>query len=554
MISLEEHIPLGGGMEHYSDGLIMAGLSRYLLIYEIDLEKDLITCIYKGDEQGTFGMKEEMKYSEFLNSYIPERVDTEYQDQQMTYGSPDFLRDNLAPGKVLSTSYTNKYGKWRQTEWFPCEFAGGVPVKVFFAFRKVEDDRASTYRLRQEAERERGLLEMALREANAANQAKALFLKNMSHDFRTPMNTVMGYTQLALTQAQPGSELESYLRGIMSASNELVRMMDNMLDITRIRSGREHIVENEESLKSIVGELRAEFTPMCKERKQKFRVKMETPDRILLCDRARMLQIMMVILTNASIYSDEKTEITLTVQEQRTPLSSYVTLEFMVEDHGIGIDKEFARKIFQPFSREYGSSENGIPGSGLGLALAKELVEMMGGKIFFTSEKGVGSVFHVVVDFHLSDQDPIRRKTENEKSLRQQENALHGMFEGRRFLIVDDQMECLEEMSRILHKYGANVEAAANGIMGAEMVKRSNPFYYNAVLMDVKMTGLDGFGAARRIRNLGDPDLAGVPIIAVGVDAYSVDREKLHSVGIDAYITKPVKESELVRKLQDVSL
>jgi CheY-like chemotaxis protein len=109
-------------------------------------------------------------------------------------------------------------------------------------------------------------------------------------------------------------------------------------------------------------------------------------------------------------------------------------------------------------------------------------------------------------------------------------------------------------MSRILHKYGANVEAAANGIVGAEMVKRSNPFYYNAVLMDVKMTGLDGFGAARRIRNLGDPDLAGVPIIAVGVDAYSVDREKLHAVGIDAYITKPVKESELVRKLQDVSL
>ncbi len=542
-------------MAKYNEALYRAGLSLYLLIYEIDLDRDWIHLVYETEEQGSFGMAKEMVYSEFLAKYIVERVDLDFQEQQKTFGDPDYLRENLPKEKVIKSSYTANYGKWRQTEWRIGEMKGGELKSVFFCFRRVDDDRAATFRLRQENERGRILLEMALKEANAANQAKTTFLENVSHDIRTPMNAVMGYTTLALTKVEKGSEIEEYLNNIMSASRELVAMMDNLLDVTRIESGREHIVESEESLQSIVGELRTTFLQVAREEHQKFRVSMETPDRLILCDRGHLLQVLMILLNNSHKYSEKGTEILLTVREQTTPLSSYVTIEFLVEDHGIGMDEAFARKAFEPFSRERTSKESGIPGSGLGLPIAKQLVEMMGGKIYFTSEKGKGTLFHVLLDLKLSPDDPIRMEEEDRKgSLRDQENAIPGIFAGHRFLIVDDEPSILDQMNRILRKYGAEVEAAGSGVVGTEMVKRSNPFYYNAVIMDIKMTGLDGYGAAKRIRNLGNPDLAGVPILAIGVEPYHLDREKMKNVSIDAYVTKPLKESELVRKLQEISL
>ena len=409
---------------------------------------------------------------------------------------------------------------------------------------------------------QRRLFEGALDRARSADSAKSTFLTNMSHDIRTPMNAILGFTNIASTHLDDKERVKDALDKIRTSSNHLLSLINDVLDMSRIESGRITINEDRCDLTKIVENIRGIMSPQMAGKDLKFSVDMETVSKPeVYCDETRVTQILLNLLSNAVKYTEPGGKVSLTIIQKPCPDGrGYCGYVFIVSDNGIGISKDFISRVFEPFERETGRPGNNAYGSGLGMSIAKGIVDMMGGNIRVESEENVGTRFIVDLEFrpvsgseHIQSGEsgtgmtgPGQVSSDDMAVFRDNEDPKRtgggdvGWIEGRRLLLVEDNPLNREIAEEMLTEDGFKVETAENGRKAVQMIINADPWYYSAVLMDIQMPVMDGYEATKRIRSLPDRSRAKIPIIAMTANAFKEDRSRAAESGMDAYITKPV--------------
>ena len=392
--------------------------------------------------------------------------------------------------------------------------------------------------------------EDALKVAESASKAKSTFLSNMSHDIRTPMNAIIGFATLALDDIRDGKKVEDYLSKILSSSKHLLGLINDILDMSRIESGKVVLEEQETDLVTTLQELQSIMEGQAKERKLKLHVDYSNlRDRHVFCDKTRLNQVMFNLLANAVKFTSEGGSIWLTMSqlEPTYEVEDRAIYEIRVKDTGIGIDKAFIKHIFEPFERERTSTVSKIQGTGLGMAITKNIVDMMGGTIEVESQKGVGTEFIIRLELRLQAEAGVA----NEEGTKQHGHA-EGVaeFAGKRLLLAEDNELNREIACMLLSKYGFVIDTAENGQEAVDLVAASAPDYYDLVLMDIQMPVMDGHEATRRIRNLEDKELAKVPVVAMTANAFDEDRKAAKECGMNGFISKPINMQEVVQALR----
>ena len=387
--------------------------------------------------------------------------------------------------------------------------------------------------------------------AEAANRAKSTFLSNMSHDIRTPMNAIIGFTTLAVSNIDDQKRVRDYLGKILSSGSHLLSLINDILDMSRIESGKIHLEETEVSLSDVLHDLKTIISGQINAKQLEFYIDaMEVTNEDVYCDKTRLNQVLLNLLSNAVKFTPAGGTVSVRLKQFPGTVKGIELYEIRVKDNGIGMSPEFVEKIFSPFERERTSTVSRTQGTGLGMAITKNIVDMMGGTIEVQTEQGKGTEFIVRLPFRLQSE---KHHTEKIAEL-----------EGLKALVVDDDFNtcdrCIllvednelnsEITVEILNEYGYMVDTAGNGAQAVEKVKNSKPGNYDLVLMDVQMPVMNGYEATRQIRALNDPALAGITIIAMTANAFDEDKKKALECGMDGFLTKPIVIEELIGTIQ----
>ena len=384
-------------------------------------------------------------------------------------------------------------------------------------------------------------LEIAVRQEAAANRAKRDFLFNMSHDIRTPMNAIIGYTTLAETNLTQPAKVADYLRKISTASQHLLSLINDVLDMSRIESGRVVLEQKPVHLPTLVQDVRDIIQSNITAKGLAFTVDLAgVRDEDVIGDPLRIQRILLNILSNAVKFTPSGGSITLRVVEKSGAPLRYADYEFHVRDTGIGMSAEYQKHIYEQFSREETSTVSKTEGTGLGMPITKRLVEMMDGSIELVSAPGKGTEFTV----HL--RLPLAGKPKEVTP------AADPTFAGTRLLVVEDNELNMEITTTVLEEAGFSVDQAVNGQEALEKVATAAPGQYALVLMDIQMPVMDGYEATRRIRALPDPAKARIPIVAMTANAFAEDRENALAAGMNDHIAKPFDIHTLLWKLAEI--
>ncbi len=398
--------------------------------------------------------------------------------------------------------------------------------------------------------RQKALIEDALLRAESASKAKTKFLSNMSHDIRTPMNAIIGFTTLAMTHIDNQERVRDYLDKIAASGNHLLSLINDVLDMSRIESGRIHLEETECNLLNVMHELKNMLAMEMQSRNLQFEIDTENvADEQIICDRLRLNQILLNLLGNAMKFTAPGGSISVRIAEEPEKDPDKAIYEFRVKDTGIGMSEEFQEHMFEPFERERSSTVSGVQGTGLGMAITKNFVEMMGGTISVISQKNVGTEFTVrlpVKKVSVSRAEAVLgEKEENTPAVRMS-------MEGKRILLVEDNDLNREIAREILGEAGLLVEEAEDGSIALDKLLEKGPGYYSLVLMDIQMPIMDGYTATRAIRSFEDKELANIPIIAMTANAFEEDKRKALEIGMNAHIAKPIDVNRLLGELERI--
>ncbi|MBO5163161.1 MAG: response regulator [Ruminococcus sp.] len=386
------------------------------------------------------------------------------------------------------------------------------------------------------------LFQMALKEANAANIARQTFLNNISHDIRTPLNSIIGYTELIKTNPKDTEKICHYLDNIKLSSVQLLKIVTESLELTYLESGKASLNKEECDLEELLCDVKKRIAPDAAAKNitlafDKSRVR----NFAVYADYLRLEEVLWQLLDNGVKYTGEGGNVVLRVEEDENAANGFGTFTFTVEDNGCGIEEELLGTIFEPFKRVENTTASGIFGSGLGLAVVKNIVDMMNGTISVKSSVNKGSVFSVTLTLKLQG---VQRNSPDIKCGSSNENFMEGI----RILLVEDNPVNLEIEKAMLEYCGCIVETAVNGREAVKKIRGISSKIYDIILMDIQMPVMDGYEAARQIRKLDDPNLADIPIIAVSANAFEDDREKSLESGMNAHFPKPIDITEL-RKL-----
>ncbi|MBD5154550.1 MAG: response regulator [Oscillibacter sp.] len=478
----------------------------------------------------------------FSGSTSPRRSVEQYIERYVYSEDQELLRQVISPGwaarelEAKGLCYTN----------YRVESEGGFEYcqmkivqigdwserrSVVLGLRSVDEE------TRSEMEK-KNLLEDALLQANRASKAKTVFLSNMSHDIRTPMNAIVGFTALAITHINNREQVEEYLKKIMTSSNHLLSLINDILDMSRIESGKMHLEEAPCSLPDILHGLRSIIQADVHAKQLELYIDaVDVVDEDICCDRLRLNQLLLNLLSNAVKYTPAGGIVSMRIVEKPGAPAGYGKYEFTVRDTGIGMSKEFAKKIFEPFERERNSTISGIQGTGLGMAITKSIVDMMNGTISVKSEPGAGTEVVVTLIFRLGDGE--------------REVLTIPELTGCRALVVDDDFNTCDSVSYMLQQIGLRAEWT---LSGKEAVLRTRQAAmrgdnYSVYILDWLLPDLNGVEVARRIRKeLGDD----VPIIVLTAYDWSDIEDEAREAGVTAFCSKPLFLSELRRCLRSV--
>jgi len=467
----------------------------------------------------------------------------QYIDQRVFADDKNMVRQVLS-AQWLATELSGKdscYANYRvvnadgQTEYFQMKAVrtGNWDKNrgIVLGLRSVDEE------TRNEMEKKR-LLEDALLQANRASKAKTVFLSNMSHDIRTPMNAIVGFTALAITHIDQKEQIEEYLKKIMTSGNHLLSLINDILDMSRIESGKMHLEEAPCSLPDILHGLRSIIQADIHAKRLEFYIDaVDVVHEEICCDRLRLNQLLLNLLSNSVKYTPPGGIVSMRIIEKPCANPGYGNYEFHIRDTGIGMSQEFVSRIFEPFERERNSTISGIQGTGLGMAITKNIVDMMNGKISVKSEQGEGSEFTVALSFRFGEGN--------------QEPQAIPELEGCRALVVDDDFNTCDSVTYMLQQIGLRAEWT---LSGKEAVMRTRQAVlrqdiYSVYIVDWLLPDLNGVEVARRIRKeMGDD----VPIIVLTAYDWSDIEDEAREAGVTAFCSKPLFLSELRRCLRSI--
>ena len=398
------------------------------------------------------------------------------------------------------------------------------------AHRKQEQEKDEKYKAE---------LLIAAKKAEAANEAKTEFLQRMSHDIRTPINGICGMVNMADHYADDMEKQTEYRTKVKEASNLLLELVNDVLDMSKLESGEVVLEESPFNLSKIFEEVLVVIEQIAAE--QNIRIvweKKEIKHRDLIGSPRYVKRVMMNILSNAVKYNRENGQIHISCREIPSEQPETTTMEFVCRDTGIGMTEEFQKYVFEPFAQEHTGSRTKFTGTGLGMPITKKLVEKMGGTITFESEKGVGTTFVIQVPFKI-DMDADKREEQTDVS----ENSIKGLH----ILLAEDNELNMEIAEFVLQNEGADVTKAWNGQEAVELFRNSKPGEFNVILMDIMMPVVNGYEATKMIRSLDREDAKKIPIIAMTANAFTEDRIKAKAAGMDEHIAKPVDVELLIK-------
>ena len=657
--------------------LVHALTADYSIVCFFDLDTDTGNLLQMDNESASLlgdTFVGEISLRRNMSHYIDNYVYEEDREMMRDAFSPGQLKENLANRKQYYANFRAiqdgeiKYSQLKAVRIGTWDTSHGMVLGL----RSV--DAETRYEMEQ-----KGLLEDALLQANRASKAKSTFLSNMSHDIRTPMNAIVGFTALAMTHIDHRDQVEEYLKKIMTSGNHLLSLINDILDMSRIESGKMHLDEKEYSLPDILHGLRNII--LADIRAKQLELYIDAVDVIneeIYCDRLRLNQVLLNLLSNAIKYTGAGGIVTMRVTEKTGAPAGYAAFEFSIKDTGIGMSEEFIKHIFEPFERERNSTISGIQGTGLGMAITKNIIDMMNGSIEVKSEQGNGTEFIVSLTFRLNevkkeakdipelkncralvvDDDfntcdsvsymlqqigmraewtlsgreavlrtrqalmrgdtycvyiidwllPDMNGVEITRRIRKEmgenvpiiiltaydwadiedeakeagvtafcskplfmselRSCLHSVvntdqespedgtkprkLHSGRILLAEDNELNQEIATAILGEAGFQIEIAENGQIAVDMLSRSQPGYYQLILMDIQMPVMNGYDAAKAIRKLTDSRLASLPILAMTANAFEEDRLEALKCGMNGHIAKPINIDLLFETLDNI--
>ena len=378
-----------------------------------------------------------------------------------------------------------------------------------------------------------------------ASLAKSQFLFNMSHDIRTPMNAIIGYTNLA--RKEPSLEkVHEYLGKIDSSGKHLLTLINDILEMSRIENGVTELEYAPADLCFLFEEIGDLFAEQMKQKDLDFSVHdSQVQNRLVWCDTKNLNRVLLNVVSNAYKFTPAGGKITATLYESGSGDDGYGSYEFRVQDSGIGMSREFVDKMFTAFERERTSTDSGVEGTGLGLAITKRLVDLMGGTIEVLTSPGSGTQIIIRLKLKLATEEDLQKDSSPED-----EEEVD--FTGKRLLVVEDNAINMEIACMILIQQGFQVDTAENGKVALDMVSSSPPGTYDAILMDIQMPIMDGYAATRAIRALDNKELADIPILAMTANAFQEDVQAAKEAGMQAHVAKPVDVAVLIKELKTV--
>lgn len=383
----------------------------------------------------------------------------------------------------------------------------------------------------------------ALRAAEHANNAKTVFLNNMSHDIRTPMNAIIGFTSLARTHIEEKLLVDDYLKKIATSSNHLLSLINDVLDMSRIESGKVKIISSEVELSEIIDDINTIINTSADSKKLNMKVSVHNiVNNVIIADKLRVNQVLLNILSNAIKFTPEGGSVSVDVTQKTDAPEGFADYIFCIKDTGIGMSEEFKKHIFEAFSREETSTVSGILGTGLGMAITKNIVDMMNGSISVNSKQGKGSEFIVELRFPIGTGCDISSEKEKKYVVSTVD------FNGKKILLVEDNELNQEIACTILREEGFIVDVACDGTEAVGLVGAEKGLEYDIILMDIQMPKMDGYEATSRIRAMGGKR-KNIPIIAMTANAFDEDKSKAFSCGMNGHIGKPIVIQDLLDTL-----
>lgn len=391
-------------------------------------------------------------------------------------------------------------------------------------------------------------LEKAVQEAQSANEAKTRFLFNMSHDIRTPMNAIIGFSDLLEKHIDEKDRAVDYIAKIKSSSSFLLSLINSVLEMARIESGKASLKIELGSYSGLINSLDAVFEPSLKSKNLSYLCYNTVEHDAILCDRTKIREILLNIISNSIKYTPEGGKISVKIEETPAPKKGFASYRITVKDNGIGMSKEYLPHIFEEFTREHSSTENHITGTGLGLPIVKSLVNLMGGTIDVESELGAGTITTVCLTFELPTEEQLAAHQQKDEIL---EQSLQTLSEKCVLLAEDNDLNA-EIALTVLEENGIHAEHVKDGALCVKAVQNASEDYYDVILMDIQMPNMNGYQAAEAIRAL--PGKRGeIPIVAMTANAFEEDRRKALESGMNAHIAKPVDVSVLLETLSRFS-
>ncbi len=386
-------------------------------------------------------------------------------------------------------------------------------------------------------------IERAAKRAEEASEAKTRFLFNMSHDIRTPMNAIIGFSDLLEKHLDDKEKVHDYIKKIQLSGSFLLSLINYVLEMARIESGKATLRTEVGDAQELLGALNAVFEPAVEKKRLKYNCTLDVEHRFIICDVTKVREIVLNIISNSVKYTPEGGSVTVQIKEIPWEKEGWTAYRILVEDTGIGMGAEYLPHIFEEFTRERTSTESKVVGAGLGLPIVKALIDLMGGTIQVESERGKGSKFEVILPFEIASEEEVK------DSYVKKEEKLYNRSKEKRILLAEDNELNAEIAITILEENGFKVERAEDGCKCVELFSEKPAGYYSTILMDIQMPNMDGYTASRKIRGMEREDAKAIPIIALTANAFDEDRNKAFAAGVNGHIAKPIDVGRMVRSI-----
>ena len=532
------------------DRMITAMASDYRCVYQVDLDKNDAVC-YRADpdDPDQTGEGVHFEYYERFKWYGETYIDENYKDGFLEFIKPDNIRKALAESSLITYRYLirregNEYYEMirmagvRHPEDRDDHIVHAIGLGLTVIDKEMRDSMTRNQ-----------ILSEALESAEEANKAKTAFLSSMSHEIRTPMNAIIGLDSLALKDETLKDETREYLEKIGGSAQHLLGLINDILDMSRIESGRMIIRREEFAFRDMIEQISTMVMSQCAEKGLKYECEMtgEFSD-CYIGDDMKLKQVLINILSNAIKFTDAPGSVNLNV-EKVAEYEDQTTIKFVIKDTGIGMDEAFLPKIFDTFTQEHSDRNNRYGSTGLGMAITKNIVDNMNGTIAVESEKGVGTEFTVTITLKNGVGNGQTEDSSDNPCFREKPRL---DLDGRIILMAEDVEINAEIMKEVLSSKNAVVEWTENGKEALEKFKSSAEGYYDAILMDVRMPEMDGLEATDNIRHLDRDDAKRIPIIALTANAFDEDVQRSLQVGMNAHLSKPVEPERLFKTMEEL--